>query len=120
MANKKFVNLAVIPSDCKLWNQEKPDPNLENIKKYVDESSFRRILKKCIECGQLYFYEMLEFIDWEDGEDPMYRTYVPVATEADADTLAAVTQVELCSHVPQIRYDWPKGVAKSKILWIKE
>ncbi len=36
---------------------------------YADESHFQRYLLKCRECGQLYFFEFLEEIDWSHGKD---------------------------------------------------
>lgn len=124
MTDKKFSNLATIPKSCHLWKQEKPEPQLDILKQYPPEmfssmaDDARRSLRKCSDCGQLYLYEMTEFIDMEDSEDPMYRTYIPVASEGDGDKLAPLEERELMKHTPQIRYSWPKG-EDATIGWVK-
>jgi hypothetical protein len=124
MAKKQFKNFAITPKKCHLWQQENPKPELEIIKKYplydhtttADDSS--RSLRKCITCGQLYFYEMTEFIDMQEGEDPIFRTYIPVASIADANSLSQVNENELYKHTPQIMFSWPSGEDKS-IGWVR-
>jgi hypothetical protein len=44
----------------------------ELVETYADESHLRRYLLKCRECGQLYFFEFYEWVDWEHGNDPQY------------------------------------------------
>jgi len=63
------------------------DDSFERIETYADESHLMRHLLKCRECGQLYFFEFYEEIDWEDGDDSQYKTYIPVETEAEIETL---------------------------------
>jgi hypothetical protein len=54
---------------------------------YADKSHLLRYLLKCRECGQLYFYEWYEEIDWVDGNDPQYSTYIPVESGAEIEQL---------------------------------
>lgn len=125
MANEISKKLAVVPAACAMWAQESPRPELEIIKRYspedysvqADDSS--RSLRRCTECGQLYFYQMVEMIDMEDGQDPIYRTYIPVESEEDADKLSVASEAELYENVPRIMYSWPKG-EESSIGWVKE
>lgn len=125
MTNQKSKNYATVPEGCHLWKQKKPKIELELVKKYpesgyatyADESM--RSLKKCGDCGQLYFCEMVEFRDREDGRDPVYRTYIPVSSEANADELAKISEIKIAGHTPQIRNDWPKD-GKKTIQWFKE
>ncbi len=126
MTNHKTINYAVTPKDCHLWVQEYPDlyGSLEIVKDYTntfatDADDARRSLKRCTTCGQLYFYEMLEWIDFKDGNDPRYSTCIPVAKEKDADKLALMSQFEILIYLPQIRYDFPKDKDSSTVYWKK-
>lgn len=125
MVNKNFKNLAMVPDKCHLWKQEKPHPELVTIKEFspddfssmADESA--RSLKKCRHCGQLYFYEMAELRDMQGGNDPIYRTYIPVASSEVADALVGVSEYELTLHVPHISFSWPSSGSQS-IGWVRE
>lgn len=60
------------PLNCVLWRDERLEninELLETTETYLDDSHDRRCLLKCRECGHLYFYKFLEFIDYADGED---------------------------------------------------
>src|SRR5579863_5345869 len=84
------------PLECILWRSpgrlENIQDVLDTIETYMDDSHHMRRLVKCRECGQLYFYEFLEFVDYQDGEDPQYRTYIPVASGEDAALLSSRPQ----------------------------
>ena len=110
------------PLECILWRSPE---RLENIQKvldtieiYMDDSHHMRRLVKCRECGQLYFYEFLEFVDYQDGEDPQYRTYIPVASAGDAVLLSSLPHWELVTYAPAIHANWPKGQDRSHISWV--
>ena len=109
------------PLHCVLWR----DDRLENIREmlettetYLDASHERRCLLRCRECGQLYFYHFVEFVDYESGEDPQYRTYVPVTSAKDAALLSDLPEVDIATRTPAIRSDWPKGQDKPKVFWV--
>jgi formylmethanofuran dehydrogenase subunit E len=61
-------------NNCHLWQTETVAEDelmkLEDVETFLDESHLIRRLKRCNECGQLYFYQFLEEIDWEKGDDP--------------------------------------------------
>lgn len=78
-------------------------------KVYVDESHLFRYLLKCKDCGQLYFYEFKEEIDWDKGDDSQYNTYIPVKSEEEADKLNAKSSMELLGVAPRIQNDHGKG-----------
>ena len=87
------------PTQCVLWTKpklvERPKKeHFELVETYVDESHWWRYLLKCRECGQLYFYEFYEIIDWEHGDDPQYSTYIPVETDAEIETLKKTSPFE--------------------------
>ena len=79
---------------------------------FVDESHLSRELLRCKDCGQLYFFEFYEEIDWEDGNDPQFSTYVPVETGAEIEMLKKASPIKLLEYLPQLRRDFPKD-AKS-------
>ena len=91
---------------------------LETIETYLDDSHNRRCLLRCHECGQLYFYNFLEFVDYEKGEDPQYRTYIPVASAEDAAMLSGLPERDIANHTPAIHSDWPKGQDKPTVFWV--
>jgi hypothetical protein len=122
--NKSFKNLAITPKQCHLWQQpEQAIGSLVIVKKYpnnfiTDADESERSLKKCSKCGQLYFYEFLEYIDWQDGNDPAYRTFIPIASKQDADKLSLVGQYEILAHSPRLQIDFPKNAKKPTTEWI--
>ena len=85
----------------------------------TDADEAVRSLKKCSDCGQLYFYEYLEWIDWQEGNDPSYRKFIPVATIADADKLATVSQFEIFAHNPRLQIDYPIYANAPIEQWVK-
>ena len=83
--------------------------HFKHIKEYVDESHLFRYLLKCDKCGQLYFYEFNEEIDWQDGDDSQYNTYIPVKSEEEADEMNKKNSFELLAIKPRIQHDVGKG-----------
>lgn len=99
-------------SHCHLWtNSSRTSDDLKNslkvIKTYQDESHLIRQLKQCQKCQQLYFYEFYETIDWVDGNDPQYRTWIPVDDESTAEQLSHLSPLEI-QQFRRIIIDWPK------------
>lgn len=104
---------------CHLWNtsnltKEILKAALSIEKNYIDESHLIRRLLKCKDCGQLYFYEFYEEIDWKEGNDPQYRTWIPVEDIGSADSINALSVFELLKF-PSIRCDWPSNQKAMKI-----
>jgi hypothetical protein len=108
------------PTNCVLWENPERVKELpfERIKRYVDDGHFIRDLIKCPECGQLYFKEFVEEIDWVHGNDPQYRTYIPVRDESEADELNKLDMFEVLKRSPQLRCDWPSDGPQT-IRWNK-
>jgi len=99
------------PLNCHLWT--KPDVtiedlrnSLEDIKTYEEDSHLLRTLKKCKTCGQLFFYEFFEEVDWVGGNDPQYLTWIPVENEKIGDELNTINGGEL-NKSPRIVQNWP-------------
>jgi hypothetical protein len=114
------------PIRCVLWNKKdliSKDLNYTNfelVETLEEESHFSRRLMKCKECGQLYFKEFYEEIDWIDGDDPQYSTYIPVETKEEIDMLKKTSIFELLQYYPRIQDDFPKGVKEATVRWVLE
>jgi hypothetical protein len=108
------------PTQCVLW--EKPElvgtDHFELIETYVHESHLWRYLLKCRECGQLYFFEFYEVIDWIDGDDPQYLTYIPIETAEEIETLKKSSPIDLLRYFPRLQKDFPKGAKSPNVRWV--
>ena len=112
------------PTQCELWAKPelvlKPTKErFELVETFADESHFWRYLLRCRECGQQYFFEFYEQIDWEGGDDPQYSTYVPVETDAEITLLKATAPFGLLDFVPRLHKDFPKGAKEPAARWVK-
>jgi hypothetical protein len=111
------------PAQCVYWRDAElvraapMKDGFELIETYADESHLKRYLLKCRECGQLYFFEFYEWVDWENGNDPQYSKYIPVPTVDDAQMLRKATQAELLLFSPSLNIDFPKDADAPKIYW---
>jgi hypothetical protein len=90
----------------------------------IDELHFIVSLRACSGCKQRFVAVMTETVDWADGEDPQYRTLLPL-TPDEAQALASrgsgVSESMLNGLGPGRRSlcaDWPKGADK-RIYWHK-
>ena len=109
------------PTQCVLWREPEriasPDAQLfELLENFVESSHWDRALLKCRECGQLYFFEFDETIDWEGGDDAQYTTYIPVQTREEIEALKQGSDFSLFS--PRLRSDRPTGAKADTIRWI--
>lgn len=64
----------VIPIGCHLWTdkylgQADLSP-LRRVTEYIHDDHLIRALMECSQCGQKYYYEFYEEIDWEGGKRP--------------------------------------------------
>jgi len=112
------------PTQCILWTRPElvegsTAEHFELVETFADESHWWRYLLKCRECGQLYFFEFYEQIDWEDGEDPQYSTYIPVETDAQIEALKKTSPFELLQFSPRLQRDYPKGAKAPTVRWVK-
>lgn len=102
-------NEVVTPSQCHLWTKDELVWNdifvFEDIERYIDESDCKRKLVKCSECNQLYYYEFYETQDWNSGNDPQYRTIIPIKDKTVAEKLNDLTSIELLSITPRMQFD---------------
>lgn len=78
------------------------DLNLELLEIFVRETHRERDLFKCRECGQLYFHEWYEHVDFKHGAF-MYETYIPIATKEEVLGISAVKDsAGLMQFLPQL------------------
>ena len=93
------------PTQCVLWNKTglaPTDLNLELLEVFLREPKKERDLFKCRECGQLYFHEWYEHIDF-NHDAFMYETYIPIESKEEVQTvLDAKTSADLAQFVPQL------------------
>jgi len=86
--------------------------------KLIDEAHFIVSIRACPKCRQHYLQVTTETVDWQDGEDPIHRTVIPLDPEErdrlqlrrplDAGTLEGVGIGRR-----SLQYDWPKGQGAS-------
>ena len=112
----------VEPRGCVYWDQPElvrggMQEKFELLETYADESHLRRYLLKCRECGQLYFFEFSEQVDWVDGDDPQFSQYVPVSSAEQAKGLAALDGFGLQRASPVLCIDFPKGAKAPAVYW---
>ena len=87
----------------------------------IDESHYIVSVRACPSCSQRYLQVTTELVDWEGGEDPIYRTIIPID---NAERARLTTSKPLDTSVIEavgegrrsLKYDWPKGQGAS-IYW---
>jgi hypothetical protein len=91
------------PTECHLWNEKEIardvlKTSLKLVKTYEDESHLSRNLLQCQQCGHLFFFEFYEIVDWENGNDAQYSTWIPVDDVESADGLNKLSPIELLGY----------------------
>jgi hypothetical protein len=51
----------------------------------ADDSHFRVVVLGCAICSQRFVSAFMETVDWDDGEDPMYWSIIPVSNSEAQD-----------------------------------
>jgi hypothetical protein len=107
---------------CHLWQQAAAISQdellkLEDVETFVDESHLIRRIKRCPACGQLFFYQFREDIDWEKGEDPNWRILIPVKTREEAVTLNDENEFAVLTRRPRIQWSWTDTIEEPH--WIR-
>ncbi len=117
-----------IPEQCILWKKQdikESDMKMNNfdvVKTLIETEHFWRYVLKCKECGQLYFFEFNEEVNWAgagNGNDYQYSTWIPVALN-DTEYLKDKSTLELLDPtlIPRIQADLtPHG--KSAVHWVR-
>lgn len=103
------------PIQCHLWQKEKlnkDDLTFDTVKMLTESSHLDRGILKCKQCGQLYFYEFYEYVNFGISDDKMYTTYIPIE-EKDVQELENNSPLELLDKAPRLQWD-----DDDKIHWI--
>lgn len=121
--SSSIINLKE-PTQCHLWQKENistDDMAFETVQTYDcdDDDHLKRKLLKCKQCGQLYFYEFYEVIDYEKGNDPQYRTFIPVDSEIIAKEMSKKSPIDILYYYPRIQSDFPEDAKKRTTKWNK-
>ena len=107
----------MIPTNCHLWQKDNIEPedfDFEIVKIYWDYSHEERNLVRCKRCGQLYIYDSVEIEDWEEGNDELYVTIIPVSEdELKENDFSKLAPIELFKFSPRILWD-----SDGSIKWI--
>jgi len=112
-----------LPKSCVLWLDPASVVSLplqdgfKLLETFVKESHWWRYLLECRECGQLYFFEFQEEVDWVDGDDPQYCTWIPIDTDEQVQRLKMAAPLDLRMFLPHLCDDRPKG-EKRKVHWV--
>jgi hypothetical protein len=80
----------------------------------IDDSHYIVGIRACPSCSQRYLQVTTEVVDWKDGEDPIYRTIIPIDNAEQARLIASkpldTSVIEgIGAGRLSLKYDWPKG-----------
>lgn len=111
------------PTNCHLWQRENLTAKdlygcFEAVEQFLDDEHHRRSLLRCRQCGQLYFYEFYEWIDWEGGNDPQYRTHIPVESREEINALLNTNEFTMLNFSPRLQSDFPRDAEEPKVFWV--
>lgn len=113
------------PIQCVFWR--KPEliegmmkDNFELLKTFVYEDHFWRYLLKCRECGQLYFFEFYEEIDWQHSQDAQHSKWIPVDTIEDGQRVYKLSRAALEGMSPRLQKDLPMGIETTTLAWVRD
>lgn len=87
----------------------------------VDEAHFVVAIRACDGCGQQYLQVSTEMVDWLGGDDPSWRTVIPIDA-AERATLGAAAPIarEVLEGIGSARRslhcDSPKG-QRERVYW---
>lgn len=80
---------------------------MDRVERFYNSSHFDREVRMCRECGQLFLFEYIEFMDFSFGKDKQYCTYIPVK---DVDEARQINEkypsnIRVCPVRPMIIWD---------------
>jgi hypothetical protein len=111
---------------CILWKD--PDATLARPMKDVfaldwqsaHESHFWRYVLRCRACGQRYFFQFLEEIDWDGGLDDQLTLYVPFDDETELERLKTTAPRDLTGVTPRLQIHSPMGSRTKTRNWVTQ
>src|SRR5690349_5520694 len=112
------------PTQCIFW--EKPELAFGTMKEQFElletvdrESHWWRYVLKCRECGQRYFFEFYEEVDWDEGNDPQRSTFIPVETDDEIAALKQASVFDLTRLSPRLVRTFPKDAEQPTTAWVR-
>ena len=80
----------------------------------IDESHYIVSIRNCPSCSQRYLQVTTETVDWKDGEDPIFRTIIPIDDEERASLTAnSPPKTSVLEAIGprrrSLKYAWQKG-----------
>ena len=113
-----------IPAQCHLWHADTVTMKdlleaLTVVETFLDAPHQTRDLRQCKLCGQLYFHEFIDWIDWEKGDDPQCQTFIPIDSREEIAPLLHADELGLQSFSPRLLADYPKEPEPHCIHWVR-
>jgi hypothetical protein len=104
------------PIQCHLWTKNvltEDDFDFEKVETLYESSHFDHIIYRCKKCGQLYFYDFYEWVDFENGNDKIYITYVPISAIEEGIKMNDNPNLQMKDFSPRLLWE-PDG----SIFWV--
>lgn len=112
------------PTQCHLWTatpkreDTRIQENFDTVQTYEEDDHQLRALLRCRRCQQLYFYAFDEEVDWKNGNDAQFRTWIPVSSADEADALNDQSRLQFAKFSPRLEYAWPSDAESPTLSWI--
>ncbi|MEM8982267.1 MAG: hypothetical protein AAGC71_04520 [Pseudomonadota bacterium] len=87
----------------------------------IDESHYIVSLRRCSACGQGYLQVTTETVDWDNGDDPIFRTIVPLSEMEQRRLLrdqppSELDLLRIGAQRPSLWYDHASG-EEASVYW---
>ncbi len=109
------------PTQCLLWKKAHLSPadlDLEFVEAISRGAHIERGLFRCRECGQVYFHEWYEHVNFKH-DSYMYDTYIPVNSKEEIKELTETkSSSELLQFFPQLHGSFTNGL-KDSVQWLE-
>lgn len=110
------------PIQCRYWNEPEALNGgywdaFERLEHIVDARHLDRMELRCKECGQHYFYEFTEEVDWENGGDKQYVTLIPVRNKTDIQILCQTSVLGLHADFPRLQMNNVDANRPNQWIW---
>ncbi|HBB37251.1 MAG: hypothetical protein A2374_05330 [Candidatus Moranbacteria bacterium RIFOXYB1_FULL_44_23] len=111
------------PTQCHLWKEENMPSNdkemadnFDDVRAFedLDEPDVDRLVCKCNQCGQTYFYEILNM--WNGS---VYVNIIPVENEKEAEKMKNLSRYDILKYVPRIEDGASVGEKRTGYRWLK-
>ncbi len=89
----------------------------DTVETFEEDNHMSRRLVKCRQCPQLYFYAFDEEVDFKGGEDPQFRTWIPVTSPEEAHQLNSQSRMQFAKFSPRLEYSWPSDQESPTVEW---